>query len=177
MSNKEYLTVSEVATIVEITTQAVYKQLHNQLQPFVVKVGNKTMLKKSVITEFYNKELPTNTTKVTNQSYQPICQLKPTQANSLVEVLNEQLNSKDQQIKDLLLKQDNLQVELYKQNEHNRQQADKLIALIEQVNELQKNNQILLAQNNKKQLENKVAEVPGEQIKEKTNFFKKVFNK
>lgn len=176
MGNKEYLTVSEVATIVEITTQAVYKQLHNQLQPFVVKVGKKTMLKKSVITEFYNKELPTKTNQ--NQpSCQPSCQPKPTEANSLVEVLNEQLNAKDQQIKDLLLKQDNLQVELSKQNEHNRQQADKLISLIYQVNELQKNNQILLAQNNKKQLENKVAEVPVEQKKEKTSFFKKVFTK
>lgn len=155
--NNDYLTVSQVANIVGITTQAIYKQLHNQLQPFVVKVGNKTMLKKTVVIEFYNKELPTKFATVTNQT-QSSLQPLPTKTNQVIESLNEQLKTKDQQINDLLSKQDKLQDELNKQNEHNRKQSDKLITLVEQVNELQRNNQVLLAQSQHKQISSETDE-------------------
>lgn len=172
----DYLTVSEVASIVGITTQAVYKQLHNQLQPYVIKVGNKIMLKNTVIKEYYKKSLPTklvtNTTMVANKdqhTYQP----ESTDFNEIIKTLNQQLKEKDNQIKDLLTKQDNLQEELNKQNEHTRQQSIKLISLIEQVNQLQQNNQVLLAQTNQKQLNTNGETIADKQTSDKKPWWKR----
>ena len=48
------------------------------------------------------------------------------------------------------------------QNKHNREQSTQLVELLKQVNELQRNNQILIAQNNEKivDISNKNEEQP-----------------
>lgn len=57
-----------------------------------------------------------------------------------------QLNAKDNQLQEKDKQIQNLQDELNLQNEHVRKQSDRLVDLVEQVNELQRNNQVLLAQ-------------------------------
>lgn len=151
--NNQYLTIKEVAEIVGISTQAIYKQLPTRLQTYSKKVGNKTLLKNSVISEVYQKEIPTkfatNSTKVENIEHSSLQQL-PTEINHIIEFLQEELKSKNQIIQDQSAKMDKLQEEINKQNEHSRQQSDKLISLMEQMNDLQRNNQILLAQGQSK---------------------------
>lgn len=168
---KQFLSIKEVAEVVGVSTQAVYKQLPTKLQTYAKKVGNKTVLKSTVISEVYGKNLPTefatNTINIDNKN-QPSLQPLSTDNNPIIEILQEQLRVKDQQIQDQAIKMeeqlrvkdqqiqdqatkmDKLQEEVTKQNEHNRQQSDKLIQLLEQVNDLQRNNQILLAQGQSK---------------------------
>lgn len=174
MSNK-YLTVAQVAEKVGITTQAIYKQLHKQLQPYVVKVGNKTMLKNNVITDFYNmklQELPTDTTAVAKIE-QPSLQPLPTVTNLLIE-------EKDKQIE--LLK-----VELNKVREDKKIERDTLVQQLdskeqqlqvkdEQIKDLNnrleqalnnqsQDNYIMMAQQQNKMLD--TAEVSKEDIEDK----------
>ena len=70
---------------------------------------------------------------------------------------DKQLSEKDKQLSERDNQLLNLQKELNLQNEHVRKQSDRLVGLVEQVNELQRNNQVLLAQKDmaKKELETK----------------------
>ena len=52
----EYLSVKEFAEAVGITTQAVYKQLNNQLQGRFKKDGKKTLIEKSALALFEKKD-------------------------------------------------------------------------------------------------------------------------
>lgn len=94
-----------------------------------------------------------------------------------ISVLKQQLLMKDKQLdekdKQLQVKDgqiNTLQNELNLQNKHARQQSDRLVGLIEQVNELQRNNQVLLAQ---KDIKNKEIE----EQKENKGMFKWFFKK
>ena len=79
----EYLTVKEFAEEVGITTQAVYKQLNNQLQGRFKKDGKKTLIEKSAISMFQKK----NDQPVDNQLQ-----------TELYNQLRNQLQEKDAQI-------------------------------------------------------------------------------
>ena len=80
-----------------------------------------------------------------------------------LEEKDKQLSEKDRQIK-------SLQDELNLQNGHARKQSDRLVGLVEQVNELQRNNQVLLAQ---KDISNKELE----EQKENKGMFDWLFKK
>lgn len=82
----EYLTVKEFAEEVGITTQAVYKQLNNQLQGRFKKDGKKTLIEKSAISMFQKK----NDQPVDNQLQ-----------TELYNQLRNQLQEKDAQIAQL----------------------------------------------------------------------------
>ena len=66
--------------------------------------------------------------------------------NKMIDILRQQLTEKDEQLSEKDKQIQNLQDELNLQNEHVRKQSDRLVDLVEQVNELQRNNQVLLAQ-------------------------------
>ena len=86
----EYLTVKEFAEEVGITTQAVYKQLNNQLQGRFKLVGKRKMIEKSATALFLKNEDNQNFNQLNNQLL-----------NQLNNWLNEQLKEKDAQIAQL----------------------------------------------------------------------------
>lgn len=157
----EYLKVSEVALIVGKSTQSIYKMLPTTLATYVIVKGNQKFLKREVIKDIYDIDLDeidiVNTSvsnefdavgnQVDNRGCQPI--------DNVANIIQLQLTTKDNQIKALTNQVDLLMEEINKQNTHSRETTKKLMELIEQVNELQRNNQLLLAQQNQvKKLEN-----------------------
>jgi hypothetical protein len=128
------------------------------------------MINKKAIKEVFNKNIVEenkNNCKEVDKNctseLQSNLQVKTSDLQVLLETLSKQLEEKDKQIK-------NLHAELNLQNKHAKQQSDRLVGLIEQVNELQRNNQVLLAQ---KDIKNKEIE----EQKENKGMFKWFFKK
>lgn len=92
--NKEYITVKEFAEILGVSTQYVYKQLNNKLQPYCKVVGNKKMLKKSAISVLAKKEDATEVVQQLNN------QLNGEINAKLIEMLENELNEKGNQLKE-----------------------------------------------------------------------------
>ena len=123
----DLLTVKEFAEIIEVSTQAIYKQVINEnsrLFPYVVQQKGKRYIKKEALKEVYQVEQPEKTTEATNsteetnetnQDKQPFQPFQPTvetdetnQSNQndpfskgIIEFLQEQLREKDKQIEKL----------------------------------------------------------------------------
>lgn len=184
--NKDYkdkfITVKDFASRVGISTQAVYQRLDKDLKKYLQVINGKKMLKISVIEDMIDKNDSAKQVtcdkvsckEIDNQVAKNFASglqadektLQPDKSSfqEVLKVLSEQLEEKDKQIKAL-------QEELNLQNEHARKQSDRLVGLIEQVNELQRNNQVLLAQkdiNSAKEIESK---------KESKGIFKRWFKK
>ena len=68
--------------------------------------------------------------------------------NQIVNSFNAQLKAKDEQIISQTNQIEKLNAEICEQNKHIRNQAEQLTNLISQMNELQRNNQVLIAQAN-----------------------------
>ena len=138
-NNNDLMTVAEVAKLVDKSRQAVYKQLTNSLQPYVVKVDNKTMLKKSVLTEYFKINLSTKfskkTTNVDNRS-QPDCQPLSTELNSILDVLKGQLEVKDEQL-------EAKDEQMRNKDEQIAKLTDQIIAISTNLAKLQENSQTL----------------------------------
>lgn len=188
--NKDYkdkfITVKDFASRVGISTQAVYQRLDKDLKKYLQVINGKKMLKISAIEDMIDKndfarqvncdktdckELGKQVVKnfaSDLQANEKTLQADNSSLQEVLKVLSEQLEEKDKQIKAL-------QEELNLQNEHVRKQSDKLVGLIEQVNDLQRNNQILLAQTQSQ----KVIEGGSEQEtgKEKKGFLDWMFKK
>jgi len=62
----ELLTIKDVAKIVNVTPQSIYQKLNNQLKNYVVKDGNITRLKATIISEYYNASFSSNFKKLEN---------------------------------------------------------------------------------------------------------------
>lgn len=167
----EYISIKEFAKRSAITTQAVYQRLNKDLKKYLKVIDGKKMIDTMALNNFIhkdskdivakcNEEIDKANEQVDNQVANQFKEiLKENVANlqseqkvlqSAIEVFIKQLEEKDKQIK-------SLQEELNIQNEHVRKQSDRLVGLVEQVNELQRNNQVLLAQKDmaKKELETK----------------------
>lgn len=125
---RDVLTIKEAAEIASVTTQAIYQRLKKDLKPYLQYENGKKVLKSDVLKVLTKEEFATPSQEVDKNS---------DLLQSAIETLSIQLATKDAQIAAL-------QEEVIKQNEHSRDQSDKLISLVEQVNDLQKNNQILL---------------------------------
>lgn len=143
MLNNEYFTVNELSKELGITKQAIYKRLKYDLDKYVMDNNGQKLLHKSIIEEF-NKNTKNN-----------ISDIKESHLNEINSNLKKQLEDKEtlinrlfNQIESLTTQVSNLTKEIETQNKHNREQSTQLVELIKQVNELQRNNQILLAQNN-----------------------------
>lgn len=91
--------------------------------------------------------------------------------NQIVNSFNAQLKAKDEQIISQTNQIEKLNAEICEQNKHIRNQAEQLTNLISQMNELQRNNQVLIAQaNTYKTLE-------AQDTKKSKNFFSRFFHK
>ena len=124
---KNFISVSEYATIKGISKQAVYKQLNNKLKEFVVMVENKKLLDIAVLTA---EEL----NQVEQLLNQPLNQVEQPADNHLLLLLEKQIEEKDNTIKSLLAQIESLQ-----------EQNGKLTDLLN-------NSQILLGMEKKQQL-------------------------
>lgn len=106
MAGKELLTVKEFAKLAGVSVQSVYKGLNNRLNPWVESVDNQKMLKHQALHEVYGIEVE-----------QPI---KPK--------LNNLLNQgKDEEIQFLRGQIEQLQAEIAKEREHNREKDRQLL--------------------------------------------------
>ena len=135
----EYLTIAEYAKIRGISTTAVYKRLKTSLQPFTTVVNGKICLLSTVL-EFEKKE-----------SCQPVINPLTTVDNPVagsieatIETLREQLKEKDKQIERLQEETAELRRAGADKDKFIQEQATRLSVLLEQSQELQRNNQILL---------------------------------
>ena len=130
---EELLTIKEVAQRAGVSTQAIYQRLDKDLKPYLQVVDNKKCLKIEVLELFSKSPLQ----EPCKEDYQALDKDLQSDFQAVIETLREQLSQKDKQI-------ETLQGELMEQNAHVRKQSEKLVALVEQVNELQRNNQVLL---------------------------------
>ena len=128
MTNESYITVSEYATLKGISKQAVYKQLNNKLQPFLIMVDGKKYIDKKALSEEENQKL--------NEVEQPFNQPLNNQSQPFLE---SQIAEKDKVIESLLRQIENLQ-----------EQNSKLTDLL-------RNEQVLLAAEKKMYLEQETA--------------------
>lgn len=98
MNERKYISVSEYAELKGITKQAVYKQLNNQLKPFLIVVEKKKYILLEALSEVEKERL--------NEVKQPIEQ--PFN-NFFQPFLEKQIEEKDKQIESLLRQIDLLQ--------------------------------------------------------------------
>ena len=166
-TTNKYLSIKEFANEVNITTQAIYQRLDKDLKKYLKIIDGKKMINSEAIikvfgkkSENYKDDIKDNCKVITNKfasdlqektndlqiglqkrtnNLQSNLQENKNALQETIKALSKQLDEKDRQIK-------NLQNELNLQNEHVRKQSDRLVSLVEQVNELQRNNQVLLAQ-------------------------------
>lgn len=100
MVDQEYISIKEFAVRAGVSPQAIYKRLNqvdNQLNNYIKPVGNQRMLNIRALQDIYGIE-------VVNQN-QPVEQPvgnsnQPDQAQDQIRVLQEQLNVKDQQLRE-----------------------------------------------------------------------------
>lgn len=98
MNERKYISVSEYAELKGITKQAVYKQLNNQLKPFLIVVEKKKYILLEALSEVEKERL--------NEVEQPIEQ----PFNNFIQpFLEKQIEEKDKQIESLLRQIDLLQ--------------------------------------------------------------------
>ena len=188
----ELLTISDYSKARGCSVSAVYKRLKspsNKIHNFVVQREGQTFLKAEILDEeglrsvaasgpprsdrLDEAENPPSTTtpkpgeEVENPVEEGIGALA-------IKALEAQLAQKDKQIEDLNRRLDEAE-------KHEREMTDRLAELLAQANELQRNNQILLAQAQQpKQIEAAPApdldpEDPVEEPKKKRPWYKKLF--
>lgn len=148
---KKYITVAEYAEMFGISTQAVYKRMKKQLQPFVVVVGK---VKHIDISALQFEELPPQpaTEQPCNQPNQPTNQPRN---QPLQPLLEQELAEKNKQIESLL------------------RQIDVLTQQNSNLTELLRNSQVLLAAEKKILIEQPQSQ---EQPKKK-GIFSRLFGK
>ena len=113
----ELLTVQEFAELARVSVQSVYKRLNNSLNPYVEQVDGRKMLKKSALFEVYGIKV--------EQPIQPNIQPELNENNSQSEVI-------------FLRKQvEELQKELERERQHNREKDQQLLETLSKLAESQ----------------------------------------
>lgn len=190
----ELLTINEYSKVRGCSVSAVYKRLKspsNRIHDFVVKEDGQTFLKEEIL-DFEGlrrpdpEREPTEPEKIdtklnpSNTPTEPVEEIeeKPVEEGlgvMAIKLLEQQLLQKDKQIEDLNRRLDDAM-------KHAQETSDKLAALVVQANELQRNNQLLLAQTQQPKIEVASGEVEPEQMTEiqekpKRSFWSKWFGK
>ena len=176
------ITIAEYAKIRGCSTAAVYKRLDTTLKPYKKTVDRKTYLSRQLL-------IDEGLITVDNQSgentsrFQPVeitvdNDVKPpndTESPSLLEVvkaLERQLENREKEIDRLHQENNELKTQLNEAAKHNQENTEKLMELLAQSQELNRNNQLLLAQARQpEQLEEKVIEEKPEQQPKKKGWF------
>lgn len=128
------LTVSEFATMTGTSKQAVYQKLKTSLKDYAIKENGQTFIDEKAI------ELP---------SFKGVVQPCSTLNKGVESELKRELSEKTDLIKFLQSQIEELQKANREKDEHIRRQSDRLTVLLEQSQELQRNNQLLLGMANK----------------------------
>jgi len=139
---KEYLTIKEFSEVTGLSTQAIYKRLQTDLQPFCKLIDNKKMLNFNALKIFNifdfqqvdnqeKDELSTSKQSVDNPNIVGIL-------NRTIDLLTKQLQTKDEQLATKDKQIDNLNITI-----------NELTLRISELTELQRNNQILMLQEKK----------------------------
>lgn len=164
----DYLTINEFAKLANVSRQAVYKRVDKDLTTYCKVIDNKKMLSKEALELFVSTDCKGKVDKFTKNS-QPVEQPVDNGLQGTLDTLNstinllksqlenqyEQLKCKDKQILDL------------------QEQIKTLSQLLQQSNELNKNNQVLLAQINQKQLNTNEETIADKQTSEKKPWWKR----
>jgi predicted RNase H-like nuclease (RuvC/YqgF family) len=107
MNNKnELLTVKQVAETVGVTQQYIYKQLNNKFKNYLIIIDGKKYLNTLVLNEFI-QPVEQQLNQQNNKVEQPVEKQKDDLSNIIetlnktIEILQNQLSVKDEQIKDL----------------------------------------------------------------------------
>jgi len=114
--NKQYYTVSEIATIMGVSYQAIYKRLNTTLKDFVVVVDNRKCLRPEVLgvlglpksSTVKTTEKSTSTPSDNPSSFEEELKRIIKKNEETISFLQDEIKSKDLQIKDLSEKIDNL---------------------------------------------------------------------
>lgn len=123
------LTVSEFAEQTGTSKQAVYQKLKTSLKDYAIKENGQTFIDEKAL------ELP---------SFKGVVQPCSTFNKGIESELRRELSEKTDLIKFLQGQIEELQTANREKDEHIRRQSDKLTLLLEQSQELQRNNQLLL---------------------------------
>lgn len=123
MDQKEYLTVKEFAEQAKVSTQSVYKRMTTSLQPYIVEVDNQKMLQRQALADLYNIEVG-NSCKPIQEEVTNDC--KP---------CNEEKEQYEEQIRQLIDKVHELEVELIQKDALVKEKESRIIDLKQQHNE------------------------------------------
>ena len=155
--SSELLTIAEYSKRRGCSVSAVYKRLKspsNRIHNYVVKEAGQTFLKAEILSAEEieplaapdrppRSDLQAEQINRSNTTPKPGEEVENPVEEGIgvlaIKVLEQQLAEKDKQIEDL-------NRQLNEAAKHEREMTDRLAALLEQANELQRNNQILLAQ-------------------------------
>lgn len=173
----ELLSISEYSKIRKCSVSAVYKRLKspsNKIHDFVVKENGQTFLKAEIL-DFESlrrpdpegaaiNEAPSNTPPKTVEAVEEVEEKAVEEGIGAlaIRVLEQQLLQKDKEIAELNRR-------LEEAAKHERDMADNLAALAAQANELQRNNQILLAQAQQPPM------IEAPEAQEKKSFWRRIF--
>ena len=70
MINEKLLTIAEFASFASVSKQAIYKQVNNnksQIAPYVIREGNKILIKSSALRELYGVDIKISTVSTENE--------------------------------------------------------------------------------------------------------------
>lgn len=195
--NEDFISISDYAKLRHVSPAAVYKRLDGTLKPYVKIIENKKYISR--------KALEIDGYKPVEKGYQPGLKEVETEAAQdkepaeaaaqadtallkALEALQNQLSEKDKQIERLQNEAVELRQAAAEKDKFIQEQSNRLSLLLEQSQELQRNNQILLgaAQGVKARSQEKEetqepaqaaeapevnADTPGEQKKKKSFFY------
>ena len=117
MDRKEYLTVKEFAEQAKVSTQSVYKRMATSLQPYIVEVDNQKMLNKQALTDLYDIEV--------GNGCKPIQEEVTNDCNPC----NEEKEQYEEQIRELIDKVHELEVELVQKDALLKEKDSRIIDL------------------------------------------------
>ncbi len=179
MAEREFLTVAEYAALKGISKQRVYQLLNKGLKDFVKEVEGKKVIDITALSDAELEALEQGLKPDLNKLKQEVEQGVESPQTELqllkqtLDLLSAQIEIKDKLIEDLRQAGE-------EKDKHIQEQAHELTRLLSQSQELQRNNQILLAQKTAleegKPEEEKQEEQPIEAKPEKRSFWKRWFN-
>lgn len=149
--SKDYLTIAEYAKIKGVSTSAVYKRLSTSFRHYAITTKDGKKALKLEILEDEGIRVEELSTQNSSTIPRVDVNFSPTlQPSSLDEILKE----KDRQIEELRREVERLKEECRKKDDFILENSQKIITLLEQAQELQRNNQVIIArQQETKQLE------------------------
>lgn len=173
-NEQQYVTIKEFATLANVTTQAVYKRLNqadSSLNKYVQNSGKMKLISKDALELFTDNQQTSSQCATENSegiyenvNTQGLTNLFSAYFDTTLKVLSDQINFKDQQIKELMNSNT---------NQHQKMQ-DQLIAKDKQITELQR---LIDQQQQLHRAEQEQFRLITAGAEEKKGFFKRLFHK